>query len=59
MNNSLDTLKGLFVKIVSQVIRDARDTWHDICTLTSIYIIQKSTRDGQKLGNKLPVNQAS
>ena len=42
---SLDTLKGLFVKIVSRVICDACGTRQGLCKVTSIHSIQKSTRN--------------
>ena len=42
------------VKIVPHiVIRNVCDTWYGLFTVTSIYNIQKSTRNSQKLGNKL------
>ena len=54
LTHSLDTLKSLSINIVAQVvIRDACGTWHSLCTVTSIYGIQKSTRNRHKLGNKL------
>ena len=42
---SLDTLKGLFIKIVFRVIYDACGTLQGLCTVTSIHSIQKSTRN--------------
>ena len=54
LTHSLDTLKSLSIKSVPQVvIRDAYGTWHWLNTVTSIHSIQKSTRNSQKLGNKL------
>ena len=52
--HSLDISKIISIKTVSQfVIHDACGTWHGFCTVTSIHSIQKSTRNSQKLGNKL------
>ena len=46
--------KKMSVKIVPHiVIRNVCDTWYGLFTVTSIYNIQKSTRNSQKLGNKL------
>ena len=46
--------KIISVKIVPEVVtRDACGTWHGLYTVTSIHSIQKSTRNNQKLGNKL------
>ena len=54
LSHSLDISKIISVKTVSQfVIHDACGTWHGFCTVTSIHSIQKSTRNSQKLGNKL------
>ena len=51
---SLDTLKGFSIKIVPQVvICNACGAWHGLCTVTSFHSIQKSTRNSQKLGNRL------
>ena len=51
LTHNLDKLKSLSVKIAAQVvIRDACGTWHSLCTVTSI---QKSTRNSQKLRDKL------
>ena len=37
-----DTVKSISVKIVPQVvIRDPCGTWHELCTITNIYSIQK------------------
>ena len=48
LTHSLDTPKNIFVKIVPEVvIRDACGTWHGFCMVTSIYSIQKSTRNSQ------------
>ena len=48
LNHSLDTPKHISVKIVpAVVIRDARDTWHGLCTVTRIDSHQKSTRTCQ------------
>ena len=60
LTHSIDTLKLRSVRIFPEVvIRDPCDTWHGLCTVTSIHSIQKSTRNSQKLGNKLvrPVSQ--
>ena len=55
LTHSLDTLKSLSINIVAQVvIRDACDTWHSLCTVTSICSIQKSKRN---LQNRPPVTQ--
>ena len=52
--HSLDISKIISIKTDSQfVIHDACGTWHGFCTVTSIHSIQKSTRNSQKLGNKL------
>ena len=61
LTHSLDTLKYISVKIVMKgVIRNTCGTWYALCTVTSIYSIQRNTRNfqknrppGQKLGNKL------
>ena len=54
LTHSLDTPKIISIKIVPEVVtRDACGTWHGLCTVTSIHSIQKSTRNNQKLGNKL------
>ena len=46
LTHSLDTLKCIFVNIVSKaVIRDACGTWRSLCTVTTIQSIQKSTRN--------------
>ena len=46
--------KMSFRKIVLQVvIRDASGRWQDLYIVTSIRIIQKNTKNGQKCGNKL------
>ena len=42
------------LNIVPQVvIWDVCGTWHDLCAVTNVHSIQKSTRNSQKLGNKL------
>ena len=53
LSDTLDTLKGRSVKSVPHVIRDACGTWHGLYTVISIHSIQKTTRNSQKLGNKL------
>ena len=46
--HSLDTTMHIFIKIVPEVvIHDACGTWHGLCTVTSIYNVQKSTRNCQ------------
>ena len=48
LTHSLDTPKCISVKIVPQVVNcDAYGTWYSLCTVTSIYSIQKHTRDFQ------------
>ena len=55
---SLDTLKTLSIKSVPEVvIRGVCGTWHCLNMVTSIHSIQKSTRNSQKLGNKLANEQ--
>ena len=50
--HSLDTPRCISVKIVPEVIIcEACCTWHGLCTVASIYNIQKSTRNYQ---NRLP-----
>ena len=47
-DHSLDTPKYISVKIFPEVaIRDASGTWYGLCTVTSIYSIQKSARNFQ------------
>ena len=54
LTHSWDTLKSLSIKVVSQVvIHGARGTWHGLYTVTSIHSIQKTTRIGQEVGDKL------
>ena len=54
LTHSLDTLKGLSRNIVLEVvIRDKCGTWYGLGAVTNIHSIQKSTRNSQKLGNKL------
>ena len=54
LSHSLNTPKSIFVKITPKVtIHDVCGTWQDLCMVTSIHSIQKSTRNNQKLGNKL------
>ena len=54
LTHSLDTVKNISAKIVPQVvIPDACGTWHGSLTVTSMHSIQKSTRNSQKLENKL------
>ena len=49
----MDTLKNVFVKIVTQVvIRNAYGTWHNLFTVTRIHNLQKIARNSQNLGNK-------
>ena len=46
LTHSIDTLKLRSVRIFPEVvIRDPCDTWHGLCTVTSIHSIQKSTRN--------------
>ena len=54
LTHSLDTLKNIPIKIFPQVVVcDVYGTWHGLCTVTNIHSVQKSTRNSQKLGNKL------
>ena len=54
LTHSSDTPKNISLNIVPEVVlSDAFGTWHSLCTVTSIHSIQKTTRNSQKLWNKL------